>query len=165
MQARSNTSAKQETYRKARDTSRLILKPNMSLTNKIMFLTAIWMKDKQTWALQELKDVLALAYDDVTQMVAPEYESLRLFTDPVEEGVAEMKEEEAAAVVREAVRLWPELTDVTPRRILVLKKGLTSGDLVLKYRYLRGFLAWAAKLWLGLAVLRLRMPLALRKKS
>ena len=41
-------SAKQDIYRRSKDTSRLVLEPNVSLTNEIMWLTAEWMRSTTT---------------------------------------------------------------------------------------------------------------------
>lgn len=129
-------SAKQQRYRRAKDTTKLVLEPCMSLVNELTALNLSFERYKQPWHLQELRSVLEVVQEDLRFQPMPAYWGLRKFADLGEV----LTEEDAGKVVEDVQDLWKDVA-VTVPALLKLKEGLVAGQTFLSFRYLRGFIA------------------------
>ncbi|KAI9771649.1 MAG: hypothetical protein M1840_001864 [Geoglossum simile] len=129
-------SIKEEKFRRAQDTTKVILEPNQSFANEILCLSLGFKRSKETWFLKELQNVFAEIDGDLNYRPPRRNAGLRKF---IEE--EEFSEEDARAVVEEVKGQWPEIVDITTERILRLKEGLICSNAFLEYRLLRAFLA------------------------
>jgi hypothetical protein len=131
--------AKQERYARARDTTRLIVEPQQSLTNECSMLILAFRKNKDKWFLTELQDVLTEVEGDLRYRSPPTNRALRLFV----EGEEELSAEVASDFVDEMQGQWPEVEDVAVDRVIRLKQGMIQSGIRFEYRLLRGFVAEA----------------------
>jgi len=135
-------SQKQLAYKRARNTSKVVLEPRVSLQNAISSLVECFAKSGQTWHLKELKTILEQADDDLAFVPIAENIAMRKFVCNDEE-FEEGDEGDAAVMVKELHALWPDLTEITAPDLATLKAVLVQQNLFLEYRLLRPFLAEA----------------------
>ncbi|KAH0548136.1 hypothetical protein GP486_008135 [Trichoglossum hirsutum] len=121
-------SIKDEKFKRANDTTKLVLEPNQSLANEVLCLSLGLKRSGDSWFLKELQYVFAEIDSDLNHRPLSN-SGLRKFVEDAEDAVGEIREQ------------WPEILHVTPERILRLKEGLICSNAFLEYRLLRAFLA------------------------
>lgn len=133
-------SEKQDQFKRARDSSKVIVAPNVSFANEILCLARGFEKTKKSWYLKELQLVLEELDEDTN--FAPIDHDLRDFTDGDDE--FDFDRDQAQIFVDHFNERWPEVRHVTVDRVMSLKKGMVEAGIVLEYRLLRSFVAEGA---------------------
>lgn len=116
-------SEKQQRYKRAKDTTKLVLEPGMSLVNELATLSLSYDRYRQPWHLKELRSVLEEVQEDLRFQPLPTYWGIRKFADLGEV----LTEEDAEKVVDDVQELWKDVTNVTVPAVLKLKEGLVAG--------------------------------------
>ncbi|KFZ03810.1 hypothetical protein V502_10644 [Pseudogymnoascus sp. VKM F-4520 (FW-2644)] len=130
-------SKKQERFKKARDSSRIVMEPDQSFISEVLCLLGAFKKSQNPWHLQQLTKVLAEADEDLNLRPPPQNKGLRKFVEDEDFTI-----DDAGDVVEEVLELWPEVEDVTIENVMKLKQGIQEGaGTFLDYRFIRGFLA------------------------
>jgi len=111
-------SAKHQRHRPAKDTTKQVLGPGMSILNELAGFILVFEKYKHPWHMQELRRVLEEAQEDLRSMPMPAYWGLTKFADL---GEVELTEEDAEKMVEDVQDLWKDVADVTVPAILKLK--------------------------------------------
>lgn len=132
-------SAKQTAYKKARNTSKVVLEPKVALQNEISCLVECLAKTGEMWYLKELDSLIQQADEDLIFMPPASNTAMRKFVDNEEE----FEDGDAASMVEELGQLWPDLGGIDATDLEVLKRDLVKADIVLEYRLMRPFLAEA----------------------
>lgn len=134
-------SAKQLVYKKAKDTTRVLLPTDQSFLNEVLLLVSGFEKRQDPWFLEELRAVLCEADEDLKHTPLRRHAALRKFAEKGED----FNSEDATLLLEELADTWPEIVNVhsTKESVLRLKNAYdTSKTLeVIEYRLLRGFLA------------------------
>jgi hypothetical protein len=117
-------SAKQERFKRVQDTSRVILEPNISFSDEILYLTMSFKTSRDPCFLKELQNVLTQIDKDLN--VRP------LVADEVN-----FNEEDARAVVDDMAVQWPKVGNITLQCVMLLREGLVYANIFLEYRLLR----------------------------
>ena len=131
-------SAKQERFRRARDTSKVILEPNISFSNEILCLAMSFKTSRDPWFLKEIQNVLVQMDEDLNARPLVANAGLRKFVNTDE---VDFDEEDARAVVDNMAVQWPEVGNITLQSMMLLREGLVHANIFLEYRLLRAFLA------------------------
>ncbi|TAQ83551.1 hypothetical protein B7494_g8125 [Chlorociboria aeruginascens] len=131
-------SAKQATFKKARNTTKIVLEPKASLMNEISCLTDCFLATGEVWHLKELQAVLEQAQTDL-QDPPPGRPVLHKFVHNDER----FEKEDPESMIEELRELWREL-EIDATDILLLKEQLVQEGLYLEYRLLKPFLAEAS---------------------
>lgn len=132
-------SAKQMAYKKARNTSKVVLEPKVALQNEISCLAECFAKTGEMWHLEELASILQQADEDLIYIPPASNTAMRKFVDNEEE----FADGDAALMVEELGQLWPDLEGIDATDLEMLKEALVRVDIVLEYRLMRPFLAEA----------------------
>jgi hypothetical protein len=121
-----------------KDTSKIVLTPERSLRNEILFLFECFKKSREPWLMQELSQVLKEAHSDLEFIPPASHVAQRKFAD---EDETDFTMADAQAMWSEFDKQWPtaDLEGVTPENILTLKQQLVKDELELEYRHLRPF--------------------------
>ncbi|KAH0559983.1 hypothetical protein GP486_003499 [Trichoglossum hirsutum] len=88
---------KDEKFRRAHDTTRVVLEPNQSLANEVLCLSLGFKRSKDIWFLKELQNVFSEIDADLNYRPPPRNTGLRKFIEAAEG----FNEEDAKAVVKE----------------------------------------------------------------
>jgi hypothetical protein len=132
-------SVKQMAYKKARNTSKVVLEPKVALQNEIMFLVECFSKTGEMWHLQELVSVLEQADEDLTFIPPASNMTMRKFVDNEEE----FEQEDPARMIEELGQTWPDLVEIDAIDLSMLKEELVRADIILEYQLIRPFLSEA----------------------
>lgn len=132
-------SAKQVAYKRARNTSKIVLEPLLSLRNELVCYAEEFAKGGERWHLEEMKAVLEQADADLKHMPPATNELLRKFVDNEED----FEDEDADMMVEELLELWPDMDFIDATDLDILKKQLVKDEVVVEYELLRPFLAEA----------------------
>jgi hypothetical protein len=132
-------SSKQLTFKRARNTTKVILEPKVSLQNEICSLIECFGKTGEMWHLKELVSVLEDADDDLIFSPPASNTAMRKFIDNDDE----FEGEYPALMVKELGQLWPDLKGIDATDLLILKEQLVRQHLVVEYRLIRPFLSEA----------------------
>jgi hypothetical protein len=132
-------SAKQIAYKKARNTSKVVLDPKVALQNEIAFLAEGFAKTGEIWHIQELSLVLAQADEDLQHTPPAANTAMRKFVDNDEN----FEDGDTVLMAEEIGQLWPDLMRIDPTDLGMLKEGLIHANIILEYRLMRSFLSEA----------------------
>lgn len=140
---------KQRRYERARDQSKLILSPSLSLKNEITSLVAGYKQSKDPWFLDELQQVLVEIDQDL--MLSPSENSSMLLFGLLDDNDVPLDETDsvetftfsrARAMVTELSKMYTEL-DCSAERLFLLHHGVRHAQLSIDYALLQPFLAEA----------------------
>ena len=134
--AQTKLSAKQERYKKARNTSKVILESIRSLQNELSCLVACFAKTRDPWHLKELAEVLEGADEDLEYQPKPSNDALRKFVDNDE---TEWDDDDWKQMIKEFHEEWPDIDEITAVDVSVLKAQLVESGILVDYRLLRPF--------------------------
>lgn len=130
-------SAKQEHFKRARDTTKVVVEPNQSFVNEVVFLMKAFAKSQDLWLLKELQQMLAEADDNINCWPAASNASMPKFVTTGQEFNAA----DAQILIDEFVDQWLEVKELIIVRIIPLKKELEEACMELEYRLVRAFVA------------------------
>ncbi|KAF8854059.1 hypothetical protein BDZ45DRAFT_657175 [Acephala macrosclerotiorum] len=136
-------SKKQMAYKKARNTSKVVLEPAVSLQNSICTHVECFAESSDMWHLQEISSILEQADQDLLFMPIASNTAMRKFVDNEEEfedGDSTTEGGDAALMLEEVRALWPDLKEIDAADLAFLKRQLMTQDVTLEYRLLRPFL-------------------------
>ena len=132
-------SAKQIAYKKARNTSKVVLDPKVALQNEILCLAESFAKTGEIWHIQELASILEQADEDLIYIPPASNTAMRKFVDNEEE----FEDGDAILMVQELGQLWPDLEQIDATDLEMLKGDLIRGDITLEYQLIRPFISEA----------------------
>ena len=118
------SSQKQQQFERARDSSNMVVAPNVSCANEIICFAWGFRMLKKQWFLEELKGVLISAGQDLN--FAPIDHDPRDFVEVDED--SNFDEQMARAFVEHFRDRWPEVNDLSPDRVMILRKGMVAAE-------------------------------------
>jgi hypothetical protein len=142
-EAKKHLSEKQIRYKRACDTTKIIIEPSQSFANDLVALTAELSINPSLYIVKELKR-LKLTDEDLEYRPLLSNRNLHKILNRNEKVLVGFGYDEAKGLVAEVKTLWPEIP-LTPDAVLQLKQGLEESLMAVEYRHLRGFLFHAAK--------------------
>jgi hypothetical protein len=143
-EAKKHLSERQIRYKRARDTTKIVIEPSQSFANDLVALTAELSINPSLYIVKELKRLLKLTDEDLEYRPLLSNKNLHRFLNRNEKVLVGFGYDEAKGLVAEVKTLWPEIP-LTPDAVLQLKQGLEESLMAVEYRHLRGFLFHAAK--------------------
>ena len=78
-----NLSKKQEIYQRAKDISRLLFEPKMSLSKELITLANVWINQRGKWPLGEMGKIPDAADRDLESMSSRHFDNLRDFAEAI----------------------------------------------------------------------------------
>jgi len=123
-------SEKQIAYKRAKNTSKVVLDQKVGLRNEICCIVECFAATRQMWHLQELEFVLQQADKDLEYMPPIENVAMRKFVDNEEV----FEEGDAASMIEEIRHLWHDVR-IGATELAILKEQLVEDDIQLDYRY------------------------------
>jgi len=130
--------AKQAVLRRARDQSKLVLPPMMSLKNEVGALIAAYSQSKEPWCMDELAKLLEGIDNDLT-MAPPENTALHAFANLGTAEAERYTEAEAKDLVEEMLVAWPDSTPQV-QHVCILGQALQQAKLDIDYEHLQPFI-------------------------
>jgi hypothetical protein len=131
-------SSKQDTFKRARNTTKIVLEPKLSLQNEICSLVECFQKSGDMWHLKELEAVLLRAEEDLVFTPPAANTIMKKFIENEES----FDDGDPALMVDELRQLWPEL-EIDATDLTTLKEQLVREKIILEYRLIKPFLAEA----------------------
>jgi hypothetical protein len=139
-------SKKQAKYLKARNTTKVILEPIVSLRNEICCLVESFAASGQMWHLEELEYILEKADEDLKHAPPVANTNMHLFLSEDEDDDEAFGDEEAEGMLKELEEYWSDLEGVTARRLILLRKQIVENKVEIEYKLLRPFITEACHL-------------------
>ena len=130
---------KHQNYRRAQDTGKVIVEPFESLLANLNIHMSVFRVAPAAYLLHEMKTALERADVDLLSKPYFEHDSLVAFVDKTFEEFLE-EEDAADSLITEAQSLWPEMQDLDPARVLLLKECFELAEVELSYYMLPGLL-------------------------
>jgi hypothetical protein len=128
---------KQQQFKRARNGTRFVFVPNVSLCNEIAFLAANYACTSDNWFLQEIEDVLQSVDNNIKYRPLPENSGLHTFVEAEDE----LTEDQGLAVVADFLAMWPGTPHVVAEHVMVLQAAMVKTQTHLSYRLLKPFIA------------------------
>ena len=128
---------KQKAYRRAQNTGKVVVEPFESLLANLSLHATAFQQSPDAYLLREMKSALERADIDLEYKPHLMNEGLCAF---VQNDYADFTDEDAAAVVEEAEKLWPEVENLEASRVSLLKECFELAKVEIEYSRLPALL-------------------------
>ena len=127
---------KQHKFKRAKEFTRLVHSPNISLALEMASLAAGYRETKEKWFLDEMKTMLNNIDSNANYQLLPSNPGLREFAESKKNFTMEL----AHQVANEFSNNWPSATPISAIHVLKLKQQLIESKIFLEYWLVKPFL-------------------------